>query len=297
MICMKRIIALLLTSLLSFSLVACNNTELDALQAEIDALKQEKTEPTQITEETADIENIYALNATINGNSTAQISEKTDFEAIAQIPEGMVVDYWTVDGQMQENSSAESFNFTAEKTAIVEPVFRAEKKVTAINAEMRFVDDELKASGDKFTEFVFEKEYTNPVTNEQVTDGTIAVEVKAVIPSGKMVDYWLINGVQYYMGTGLSSFVVVGLDEATTYEVVLKDIPVTYVKLTCTYCNWNGKASASIISGSTITINPNVSNFVGTFVVNGVSMTDGYAKSYTFTITQNTSVVFYATIN
>ena len=43
-----------------------------------------------------------------------------------------------------------------------------------------------------------------------------------------MVDYWLINGVQYHYGTGVTSFVVEQLDEATTYEVVLKEKPITY---------------------------------------------------------------------
>jgi len=64
--------------------------------------------------------------------------------------------------------------------------------------------------------------------SEKVSNGTINVEVKAVVPAGQMVDYWLINGVQYHYGTGVTSFVVEQLDEATTYEVVLKEKPITY---------------------------------------------------------------------
>ena len=181
----KRIISFVLVTVLCLSLAACSNSaELEAMQKEIDALKQEKTESIESTEQVPVAENVYVFNATIDGNSVAQITGKTELEAKAEIPEGMVVDYWTMDGTKQEDSAVDTFKFTCEKTTVVEPVFRAEKKVTAINAEMRFVDEKLKASGDKFTEFVFEKEYTNPVTNEQVTDGTIAVEVKAVIPSG-----------------------------------------------------------------------------------------------------------------
>ena len=275
-------------------MIACGNN--DAQQDEA----QNKTDDEKVQSETQPVavkeDYVHAVNATIDGETSAAITENASFEAKAEIPEGMVVDYWTLNGVAQENSAGESFSFTAEATTVVEPVFRAEKKVTAINAELRFVDADRKPAGDAFTEFVFEDEYLNTATNENVSDGTINLEVKAVVPAGKMVDYWLINGVKYYYGTGVSSFVVEQLDEATTYEVVLKDIPVKYYTLTCIGCNWKGNASASVIAGSTITINCNGTTS-GKFYVNGTKVTGDYVKSVTITINSNTTVEFYATIN
>ena len=296
---MKKWLALALAVLLCLSMVACGNNndeQLAEMQKQIDALKgQQETGETQAASVAE--EYVYAFNATIEGAESVAISEETELEAKAEAAEGMVVDHWTVNGQAQENSAGETFRFSADSTAVVEPVFRAEKKVTAINAEMRFVDADRKPAGDAFTEFVFEDAYTNTATNDKVSDGTINVEVKAVIPAGKVVDYWLINGVKYHYGTGVTSFVVEQLDEATTYEVVLKDKPITYYKLTCYECSWGGKKSASVAAGSTITIRSSYGTARGKFYVNGVLVADNYDGYITITITSDTNVEFYLTVN
>lgn len=80
-----------------------------------------------------------------------------------------------------------------------QPRPRPVKTITAINAEMRFLNAKNKAGGDPFTEFVFEEGYVNAATGGTVPGGTISVYVEADIPRGYEVDYWLINHVPYHI--------------------------------------------------------------------------------------------------
>ena len=291
---MKKLICLLLVLALCLPLAACGNEE--ELQAQIDALQTKLDAAEQALTAAENTITVVAVNATIDGETTKVLPQSGDVNAVATLEEGWVVDHWTVNGQAQTDSQKAEFAFTATGDCAVEAVVRPEKKITAINCEFRFVDEKRKAGGDAFTEFVFEEEYTNPVTEQQVEGGTITMEVKAVIPSGKVIDHWIINGVPHYYGSSVSSFVVENLYETTEYEVVLKDKPITYYKLTCSGCNWKGKSSASVAAGTTVTITCNGKDS-GQFFVNGSAVTDKYSKSVTITIKSDTSVVFYATIN
>ena len=311
---MKKILAVVLALLMVLSLAGCSllkgNTdeggefdklweENQKLREEIEALKNKA--PEVVTEDGAKL--VFALQSTIDGEKIVVIEEKTELTAKAVLEEGMVVDHWKLNGEEQKDSKVDEFTFTAEDFAIIEAFVRPEKKVTTINAEMRFLNKNGKPDGDPFTEFVFEEPYTNPLTDEEIKDGTITVQVKAVVPKGYAVDYWKINDVPYHFNNQVISFIVENLDEATVYEVVLKEIEVQeskpqqsskpskveqsepeeseeyedpfegYYKVECIRCNFPGAKSTSswtaegkVKAGTTITVTCN-SGLKGNFYV------------------------------
>lgn len=277
---MKRYLALILAALLLLSMAGCAKED--------ESITEEKnTEPVVIG-------TVHTLNATIDGKTALPITEKSSLTAEAVLSEGMVVDHWNVNGESQGEYNGQTLAFSAEADTIVEAVLRPEKKVTTINAEMRFVNEKREAVGDPFTEFVFENNYTNTATGAEVTDGTVSVEVKAVPPKGYEIDYWLINGVPYHTDKKVDSFVVENLDEATTYEAVVKEIPIVYYKVNCRFCTFSGRSSGSVAAGSTITVTGQ-GGHVGEFYVNGSYV--GYGKSIGIKIKGDTSVEFHADIN
>lgn len=280
---MKKMIALLL-ALMVLLLAGCGSNG----QEEIDKLNAE-------LEKVSAIRTVHAIHATVDGKSDVEFSGEGSFTATAVVPEGQLVDHWEVNGEIQPDSAADTFAFTAKEDTVVSAQFRAEKKLTAINAEIRFLDAEGNPAGEALTEFVFEEDYVNPVTGETCEGGKISAEISAVIPNGMVVDYWLINGVPYYYNTGVSGFVVKDLDEATTYEVVLKEKPITYYKVTCNSCNFGGKTSGYVAAGTKITVKGNTNTY-GDFYIGGTKIADD-KYSITVTITSNTTITFYAVIN
>ena len=307
---MKKILSLILAVLLLVSLVGCASGNEPAQpaqqtgisQAELDAVKAElAAKEAQIAELKAQLDQpdaigVYALHATIDGQDVVAINGETELTAQALLDEGQVVDHWELSGEIME-ASDETFTFTASGETIVEAVLRAEKKVTTINCKIRFLNDKGEAAGDSYEEFVFEKPYQNPVTNEEIADGTITMQVKAEIPSGYMVDYWIINGVKYDYSNTVNSFIVEGLNEATEYEVVLKEI---YYKVTCYGCTVNGKTELWVRPGTKLTAVAN-GGYYAEFYINDVQMNskwrDPYVKQWTFTVKGDTHVEAYAIIN
>lgn len=303
---MKKWMILCLTVLMLVSLAACGaevdtgawETQIKDLQEQVTKLEGEKQSLQQQLAQLGNASDTYtvtAIHATVNGDTSATFTKEAKFTAIATLEEGMIVDHWLINGVKQEESKTDTWIFTATEDTTVEAVIRPELKVTTIQAEMRFLDEKGKADGDPFEEFVFEEAYENPVTKEQMEGGKITVQVKAVIPSGYMVDYWLINGVKYKYTNTVNQFVVTDLDETTEYEVVLKEIPPTYYKLTCTYCTYKGKKEANVKEGTKVTIE-GTPGYVYEVYVNGVQVAS-YVKEYTFTMKEDTHVAFYAIIN
>ncbi len=137
----------------------------------------------------------------------------------------MAVDHWEVNGEVADSQGRRySLEFTANGTTIVAAVLRQELAVTSINAVMQFLDDNGNPAGPTFTKFVFEDDYINEANGRIYPRGTITVLVRADIPAGYEVDYWLINGVPYFYNYPVSAFVVVNQDATTEYEVVLKTV-------------------------------------------------------------------------
>ena len=237
---------------------------------------------------------VVALNATIGGKTTVVSDGKTALTADAVLAEGQSVDHWEINGVAQENSAAATFSFTATETTVVKAVVVEEKKLTTVNCSIRFLDTKGKAAGDKLTEFVFGKPYTNPVTKAEVTDGTISFQVKAEVPSDKVIDYWKINGVEYHITN--SSMIVEGLDESTEYEVVLKEKPVVYYTVTCLRCNSGGKTEIKVKAGDSITITGNSGKLGWWYIDDSQSINDAPAASWTFKIDKNCTIEFWEII-
>jgi len=114
------------------------------------------------------------------------------------------------------------------------------------------------------------------------------------------VDYWKINGVEYHFTYTVDSFLVKNLDEATEYEVVLKEVPVVYYKVTISDGTINGKTELSVPAGTTLTAVCN-GGHPAEFFINGVQQNDKRkdpnVKQWTFTVYQDTHVDCYAIIN
>jgi hypothetical protein len=281
---MKKMLALLL-ALMMILLAGCGS---DALQEEIDKLNAE-------LDKVSAIRTVHAVHATVDGQNNLEFSGETSVTATAVIPEGQLVDHWELNGQAQPDSATETFTFTAKEDTVVSAHFRTEKKLTTINAEIRFLDAEGNPGGDALTEFVFEKDYANPVTGETCEGGRVSAQITAVIPSGMEVDYWMINGVPYYYDADISGFVVENLDETTTYEVVLKEKEIVYYKVTCNGCNFGGKTSGYVAAGTQITVKGNTNTY-GDFYIGGTRIADD-KYNVTVTINKDTTITFYAVIN
>lgn len=314
---MKKILSAVLVMLILFSLTACqdnSNADIEAMklqmqlmQKQLDEAKQAGYEPsapadTQAPDpepaapsegENGDL--ILALHSTIDGETMLIVDGQAELTATADVPEGMAVDYWELNGAQYYEDMEDTFTFTAQGNTVVDARLRPEHKVTSINAEMQFLDKKGKPKGEKFTEFVFEEDYENTVTHETQPGDWITLYVKADIPSGYTVDYWLINDVPYYYNRTVKSFTVHDLNETTVYEVVLKkentssstskpttkptaapaptqqtvyvpeptQQPVTYYNVSCDGCafsggGYSGATSGSVPAGTRITITSTV---------------------------------------
>lgn len=264
--------------------------ELEEKQKTIEQLQNVTPPPEPVTSVT-----VVALNATIGGKTVAVSDGKTALTADAVVAEGQSVDHWEINGEAQENSATASFTFTATETTVVKAVLTQEKKLTTVNCSIRFLNAKGAAAGDKLTEFVFDKPYKNPVTQADVTDGTISFQVKAEVPSGKTIDYWKINGVEYHITN--SSITVIGLDESTEYEVVLKDKVEVYYTVTCLRCNSGGKKEIKVKAGTSITIDGD-SGKLGWWYLDGGNMTinDSPAVSWTLKVDKNCTIEFWEVI-
>jgi hypothetical protein len=130
----------------------------------------------------------------------------------------------------------------------------------------------------------------------ELTEKT-TVTATAEPEEGFVVDYWKINGVPYRYGSTVTYMVVKNLDEATEFEVVVKEKPITYYHVTCTGCTVNGKTDLWVAAGTTVTATAN--NGYSEFEINGVWMNDRWsgAKSWTFTVTGDTTVKAYTIVN
>lgn len=298
---MKKFALILLAAIMLLTLAGCGkeNEQIAALQTQLEELK---TENQELNERLTQLQNapvpntVYASNATINGETTVEFTGEAKFTALAALEEGYVVDHWKINAEVQPESKADTFVFSAAADTWLEAVIRPEKKVTTINAEMQFLDEKGKVGGDPFTEFVFEEDYIHPLTQQTVEGGKITIRVKAVIPSGYVVDYWLINGIRYDFTNTVNSFTVTELTEATVYEVVLKEKPDVYYDVLCEHCTYNGKTDFKVKAGTKITVTGQKGYSYNVYV-NDVKVNTSLVNSYTLTIKEDTEIYFGVVIN
>ncbi|MFA5674934.1 MAG: hypothetical protein WDA65_00240 [Christensenellales bacterium] len=150
-----------------------------------------------------------------SAQSEIDFTEGLTVAAAADIRDGVVVDYWKVNGNRLEGQELE-IEVEVGGDTVIEAVLREELKVVTVNAYMQFLDDKNKPTGDKFTEYVFEYD------NDKVSGKEISVYVCAEAPKGYEIDYWLIGAVPHYFNKTVTSFKALNLKESVVYEVVLK---------------------------------------------------------------------------
>lgn len=263
----------------------------------------------------------YGLHCTVNGASVVQLSGSTSVKCVADKIDDYVFDHWELNGKKSDETKSTA-TFTVSDSTTIEAIYHPRHTLTCINCHIQFLNDQGNAKGNKYTEFDFEDEYKNPVTNKKCEGGKISFYIFADVPSKKEVDYWLINGVKYQYPNNVTKFRVEELDEQTVYEVVYRgqkktttNPPATqtvYYNVVCHSCTFSGGgasgSSGKVPAGSTITIkgvsDSSEAYFDGTpSSVNRhfTSPTSGssgkYVFSYSYVVNSNVEVWFRGVVN
>lgn len=170
-----------------------------------------------------------------------------DFYVTAVIPRKGEVDYWLINGvkyQFCENNVTKFRVLELDEATTIEVVFKgadpsygqshdsrfeelvyqAPHLMRCINCWGQFMNNSGSPSGKTYMEFDFDQPYTNPVTMKKLPGGLLDIFIATKIPRGCTVDTWYINNVKYQFPQTVSRFRVMGLDEATTYEVRFKGL-------------------------------------------------------------------------
>ena len=144
------------------------------------------------------------------------------------------IDYWMIDGVPFYFSSKVWF-ITVEgldQGMTFEVVYKGETPTTAkssatvaealvlsgYNARVQFVNDKREPDGKRFKSVDFTNEYTNLATKETLPGGEISARVESMLPDGKRVIAWEINGVTFRFNIGPRYITVMGLDKAMHFE-------------------------------------------------------------------------------
>ena len=166
----------------------------------------------------------------------------------AVIPRKGEVDYWLINGvkyQFPDNLVVKFRLVDLNEATTIEPVFKGmspteefarpfearelEQQIPqvmkCINCWGQFMNASGKPAGQQYTEFDFEKDYTNPVTRKKLPGGLLDNYIATKLPRGCTVESWIINDVKYQFPGTVLHFRVMGLDEGTTYEVRFRGLP------------------------------------------------------------------------
>lgn len=144
------------------------------------------------------------------------------------------IDYWMIDGVPFYFSSKVWF-ITVEgldQGMTFEVVYKGEEPTTAkvsgtvaealvlsgYNARVQFVNDKREPDGKRFKSVDFTGEYTNLATKESLPGGEISARIESMLPDGKRVVAWEINGVTFRFNIGPRYITVMGLDKAMHFE-------------------------------------------------------------------------------
>ncbi len=287
------------------------------------ALEKVQTAPTAepvVVTETKEVEKkipaeyAYGVDCTVNGAESAMLDGDTKIKCVPKKIDGYVFDHWEVNGTRQDGTE-KGLELTVSKTTQIRAVFHERHVVKCINCHIQFLNEKGNASGKNYTEFDFEEEYKNPVTNKKEKAGLISFYIFADTPKKQEIDYWLINGVKYQYPKDISKFRVEELNEATVYEVVFKGQTKTTsgktYNVVCHNCkfSYNGKTytSGKVPAGASITIKagPDSSSegdFWGTPSnitrrVHSNGFTTGYTYSWSYTVNSDVEVWFSGVVN
>ena len=166
----------------------------------------------------------------------------------AVIPKKAQIDYWLINGvkyQFPETTVNKFRILDLNEATTIEPVFKGmsptnqharpfaarelEEQIPqvmkCINCWGQFMNASGSPAGQQYLEFNFENTYTNPVTRKKLAGGKLDIFISTRLPSGCIVDAWIINDVRYqFAGNAVLKFRVTGLDEGTTYEIRFRGV-------------------------------------------------------------------------
>ena len=301
------------------------NEEADTLRAKLSTDEVKPTpEPVVVKEEVitkVPAEYAFGVDCTVNGSDAVMLDGNTAISCVPKNIEGYVFDHWEVDGVRQDKTE-DKLELTVSKTTRIRAVFHERRVVKCINCHFQFLNVYLNARGDDYTEFDFEDDYINPLTNEKQNGGMISFYLFADIPKKKEVDYWMINGVKYTYPNNVTKFRVEELNEATVYEVVFKgqtkkETPQPtaaprYYNVSCENCRYkyNGSwyTSGKVPAGTQITISGSSDSseayFTGSpssvnrhFTSPTSSSSGKFVFTYTYTVNSDVKVSFRGVVN
>ena len=168
---------------------------------------------------------IRLVNATVDGQSSLRLEEDGEFLARAVLPEGTAVDHWRINGQpVDAQGRSFSLRFDSAGVEEVEAVLREEKTVRCgENAYLRFLDETGTASGEMYSTVCFEYDYVVPTTGQLHAGGVISAYVSPIIPRGRELDYWVVDGQRVEAEQNPRGILLENLDHSVVIDAVLKD--------------------------------------------------------------------------
>ena len=92
--------------------------------------------------------------------------------------------------------------------------------VQTIHAKLCHLNAKDYGAGGWITDFDFTDDYMNRATKKQELGGQVTIRVKATIPNGKKISYWLFDEAKIDFNTNVTQFIVRTLNTSKTYEPV-----------------------------------------------------------------------------
>lgn len=270
-----------------------------------------------------------SLSADGQGETSVVVGAEDVAYITAQVPEDGEVAYWVFNGvryDFSENVTTlrvESADRSWEIEAVpadgeartqltAEAIQEARTGETLIadgvRAELSHVDASGNPDGDWRISFNFTRDYQNQATRRREDGGQVSVKVRAVGLWNQFVVGWKFDETAFYPNAVVSDFVVRHLNTSMTYEPIFgsdTDMELPKVTVTCVNCTFTGggysnATSGKVTVGTPIHVTGNGGS--GSWDVNGslVYGPEGWAlESYSidWTVTKNTVIVFYLTVN
>ena len=167
---------------------------------------------------------IELIHASVGGEDRIRIQEEGRFLAEAVLPEGMAVDFWEIDGKpVDAEGRRYSLEFDSRGVHRVEAVLREEKTLRCEDACLQFLDENGEPGGTLYDEVSFEHAYTVPTTGERVEDGSLSAYVSPIVPFGKVLDHWEVNGEAVESELPAAGIRLEGWTESLEIRAVLRD--------------------------------------------------------------------------
>lgn len=176
--------------------------------------------------------------------TTLEIPEGTSMEFVVKpaLGKGKKLYAWVIDGVrynfgklpkkitfsgVSRSVNIEAITKKSEPTTLGSAPGGESRLVQAENAALYFINAKGKTKGDSFPDLLFSSPYTNTATGEEVTDGTVTLMVKAVIPKGQKQTGWIFGDLSLGFDTLSKTVTVTGLDHGITFQPRLKEVKTT----------------------------------------------------------------------